>query len=152
MQAVIHRVIDMYEPLRSYFCSSGQEDKSRFDRLKNAFANPMTILYLHFYNHALPVFDNLNMLLQRQDPQIHRLQPCMQAFIKKCLLRIVDSTLISSLDIWTCNTATLSLLPDDEVNIGSLADEGLQALLESGDISDQEKSKLISAVKTFLHH
>ena len=149
MQAVIHRVIDMYEPLRSYFSSASQEDKSRFERLKSTFADPMTIIYLHFYNHALPVFDNLNLLLQRQDPQIHRLQPCMQAFIKKCLLRIIDPTQICSMDVWTCNTASLSLLPDDEVNIGSLADEGLQALLESGDISDQKKSKFISAVKTF---
>ncbi len=53
------------------------------------------------------------------------------------------------MDIWTCDTAALSLLPDDEVNIGSLADEGLQALLESGDISDEQKSKFILAVKTF---
>ncbi len=149
MQAIIRRIIDMYEPLQSYFRSSGQEDKSRFERLKNTFDDPMTILYLHFYNHALPVFDSLNLLLQRQDPQIHRLQTCMQCFVKKCLLRIVDSSVVSSLDIWTCDTAALSLLPDDQVNIGSLADEGLHALLESGDISDQQKSKFILAVKTF---
>ena len=61
----------------------------------------------------------------------------MHSFIKKCLLRIVDPTVIASLDIWTCNTVALSLLPDDEVNIGSLADEGIEALLEGGDIDNR---------------
>lgn len=53
------------------------------------------------------------------------------------------------MDIWTCNTSSLSSLPDDEVNVGSLADKGLQSLLESGDVDDQHKSKFIAAVKAF---
>ena len=89
MRAVIKRVIEMYEPLRSYFCSVAEES-SRFERLRKVFSDPMTIVYLHFYNHALPVFDDLNVLLQRQDPQIHRLHSCMDSFIRKCLLRIID--------------------------------------------------------------
>ena len=149
MQEVIKRVIDMYEPLRSYFCSVDREHHSRFDRLNSVFTDPMTIIYLHFYNHALPVFDNLNLLLQRQDPQIHRLQPSMHSFIKKCLLRIIDPSKIASVDIWTCNTASLSLLSDDEVNIGVLADEGVSGLLESGDVDNHHKAKFIAAVKTF---
>ena len=33
-QVVTKRIIDMHEPLRSYFLSSGQEEKTRFERLK----------------------------------------------------------------------------------------------------------------------
>ena len=75
MQAVIKRIIDMYEPLQSYFNSESiTTGNSRFERLQSVFfSDPMTIVYLHFFNHALPVFDDLNLLLQRQDPQIHRL-------------------------------------------------------------------------------
>lgn len=72
------------------------------------------------------------MLLQRQDPQIHHLLPAMHSFVKKCLLRIVDPTVVSSLDIWTCEATTLSVLPDDEINIGSLAEHGLCGLTEMG--------------------
>lgn len=150
MQAAIKRIIEMFEPLRSYFCSLDEDTSNgRLERLKKVFSDSMTIVYLHFFNHALPVFDNLNILLQRQDPQIHQLQPCMHSFVKKCLLRIVDPCTIATLDIWTCNTTALSLLPDNEVNVGYLADEGVQALLESGDIDNQEKNKFVSSVKVF---
>lgn len=87
MQAVVKRIIDMYEPLRSYFNSLNPENSNRFERLRGIFSDPMTIMYLHFFNHALPVFDDLNLLLQRQDPQIHRLLSSMQAFIKYSLTR-----------------------------------------------------------------
>ena len=50
----------------------------------------------------------------------------MHSFVKKCLLRIVDPSIIVSLDIWTCSTTALSPLPDNEVNIGFLADEGIK--------------------------
>ena len=68
MHAVVKRMIDMYEPLRSYFTSSAPDEKGgRLNRLIKAFSDPLTIIHLHFFNHALPVFDDLNLLLQRQD-------------------------------------------------------------------------------------
>ena len=148
-QVVTKRIIDMYEPLRSYFLSSGQEEKTRFERLKKVFSDPMTIVYLHFYNHTFPVFNDLNILLQRQDPQIYRLHSSMQVFIKKILLKIVDASLITELDIWNCDISSTPLLPDNELNIGSLAEEGLQSLYETGDISNDQKMKFFSSVKAF---
>ena len=72
MQAVVKRIIDMYEPLQSYFRSLDGEANSRFQMLFRVFKDPMTIVHLHFFNHAFPLFDDLNLLLQRQDPQIYR--------------------------------------------------------------------------------
>lgn len=151
MHAVVKRMIDMYEPLRSYFTSSAPDEKGgRLNRLIKAFSDPLTIIHLHFFNHALPVFDDLNLLLQRQDPQIHRLKSSMDRFIVKVLTRIMDATEVSLLDnIWACDLDSVSLLPDNEVNIGTLAEQGLESLFESGDIGSSQKTKFLSAVKCF---
>ena len=71
----------------------------------------------------------------------------MQAFIKKYLTRIVDPSVILTLDIWTCGVTKAKLLPEDEINVGCLAEQRLCWLLESGEIREVQKVKFISSVK-----
>ena len=60
----------------------------------------------------------------------------------------MDTTEVSLLDdIWACNLDSASLLPNNEVNIGTLAEQRLESLSESGDISNSEMTKFLSAVK-----
>ena len=74
----------------------------------------------------------------------------MDRFIVKVLTRIMDATEVSLLDdIWACDLDSVSLLPDNEVNIGTLAEQGLESLFESGDIGSSQKTKFLSAVKCF---
>ena len=120
--------------------------ESRFQRLFRVFKDPMTIVHLHFFNHAFPLFDDLNLLLQRQDPQIYRLLPTMTSFIKKVLLTFVVPTMISTLDIWKCDAPSLLCLPDDDIYIGTLAEQGVLGLLDSGDIGERD---FIWSVKQF---
>ena len=57
--------------------------------------------------------------------------------------------MISTLDIWTSDVTKVQLLPQDEINAGSLAEQGLCWLLKSGEISEHQKVKFISSVKDF---
>jgi hypothetical protein len=48
------------------------DESARGQRLARLFGDPMTEIYLWFFHGVLPVFTSFNLLLQRQDPQIHR--------------------------------------------------------------------------------
>ena len=82
-----------------YSLSIKRWDNSRFNRLAIYRFNEH-----HILNHALPVFNDLYTTKARPT------DPSSYVFLKNCRLRIFDP---SSLDYWTCNVTTLSLLPDD---------------------------------------
>ncbi|CAJ1061395.1 Hypothetical predicted protein [Xyrichtys novacula] len=64
LEMFITRVLWQSGPLTSYF-KSLNESQPRFRRLVDAFSNPMTEVYLLFFQSVLPVFSALNLLLQR---------------------------------------------------------------------------------------
>ena len=72
----------------------------------------------------------------------------MTSFIEEVLLRFVDPTVISTLDIWKCNVASLLCLPDDDIN-NTLAEQGLLGLLDSGDIGERQR-RLYLVCETIL--
>ena len=107
-------------------------------------------MYTDYY--ALPLISTC--LSQRQDPQIHWLLPTM-TFIKNILLRFIYPNVILTLEIWKCDAASLVCLPDDDNNIGTLAEQGLLGLLDSGDIGERHRGDFIALVKQFwvtVHH
>ena len=70
----------MYPSLQSYFLSQEPEkkngkrampEKSRLNRLVDAFTNPMTEACCLLLDAALPVLTSLNLMLQRAVPGIH---------------------------------------------------------------------------------
>ena len=70
MLTAIERVLKQYNGLKSYFLSESFS-QARFVRLHNMFDNPMTEVYMLFYQSVLPLFTCFNLLLQRDDPCIH---------------------------------------------------------------------------------
>ena len=70
LEKCVNRELKKYEGLRSYFSSEGlREDRSK--RLEQSFKNPMTEVYLYFFQSALVTFTNFNQFLQREDPLIY---------------------------------------------------------------------------------
>lgn len=76
-----------------YFICLG-DDSPRGQRLTGFFSDPMTEIYLWFFQGVLPIFTSFNLLLQRQDPHIHILYDRMIAFIRKLLGKFVEPRLI----------------------------------------------------------
>ena len=86
LERAVCRVLQQYDPLKSYFLSEGvllqivqlhghtiflpDECNVRFQRLHNLFVLPMTEVYLLFYQSALQTFFKFNKFLQREDPLI----------------------------------------------------------------------------------
>lgn len=70
LQSAISRNLQMFEVCRNYFLSV-KGSNARFKRLNSMYQDPMTKVYQLFYDSILPLFCNLNLFLQREEPHIH---------------------------------------------------------------------------------
>ena len=110
-------VLQQYDGLRSYFLFEGigimactyvytmpymfncyvLDDRSpRFQRLHRAFTNPMTEIYLLFYESALQTFIKFNTFLQREDPLIPIICEQMDSFLTKLASKFVPVCAITA--------------------------------------------------------
>ena len=80
LERAVERALKQFEGLTSYFLSES-EPCPRFKRLKKHFQNPLTEVYLLFYNAIIPTFTTTNRFLQREDPCIHLVYEKLQSFI-----------------------------------------------------------------------
>ena len=90
LEQAITRVLKQYVSLRSYFLSEDDEGQLRFQRLKRAFSNPMTEVYLLFYQSALQIFINLNLFLQRQGPLIGSVSSSLKRFLRLLACKFIS--------------------------------------------------------------
>ena len=79
LERCVTRALQQYESLKSYFLSE-KSSQARFKRLQTAFQDPMTEVYLLFYQSALQIFIQLNQFLQRGDPLIGAVSQTLQRF------------------------------------------------------------------------
>ena len=86
LDAVINRILLLYPSLRSYFLSES-ESQERFKRLAKAFGNPMTEIYLLFFNLFCQLSIRLNLFLQREEPSIFLVADGIQSFVNTLLGR-----------------------------------------------------------------
>ena len=70
--------------------------KKRFKRLKKAFADPLTEVYISFFTSVLPLFTHYNLFLQRSDPQAHNVHPMTQSLVKKTASRFMKREALSN--------------------------------------------------------
>ena len=64
LERAVYRILQLYNSLQSYF-KSESESQARFKRLVVAFEEPMTEVYLLFYESVLCTFTHVNLFLQR---------------------------------------------------------------------------------------
>ncbi|KAK1903704.1 Protein FAM200A [Dissostichus eleginoides] len=121
LERCLTRILQQYEPLASYFKSSN-EKQPRFRRLLEAFSNPMTEVYLLFYQATLPVFSTFNLLLQREKSSIF-------------LLHDEDPS---------------NQLPGEKLVIGFTTRATLNRLFDAGDITPQQVQRFQQAAVAFL--
>ncbi|KAK1892520.1 Zinc finger BED domain containing protein 5 [Dissostichus eleginoides] len=133
LERCITRILRQYGPLTSYF-KSLNEKQPRFRRLVDAFSNPLTEVYLLFYQATLPVFTILNLLLQRERSSIFQLHGEMTKFIKKLCARFMKP----------------SALQGEKLNVGFTTRATLNRLLEAGDITPQEVQLFQQTALAFL--
>ncbi|RXN16530.1 hypothetical protein ROHU_027475 [Labeo rohita] len=151
LETCVTRILRLYEPLASYFKST-EENQPRLKRLQGAFSDPMTEVYLLFYQATIPVFTSLNLLLQRENPSIFLLQDEMIKFIRKLCSKFILPTVLQSHhkpeDIPYVDKE--NHLPGNKLSVGFTTRARLNHLLDAGDITAHQVDKFQTAALKFL--
>lgn len=150
LEKAVNRVLQLYPSLESYF-KSENESQARFGRLLTAFEDPMTEVYLFFYQSVLPTFTSINLLLQQEYPNIFLVAKAIRRFLKQLLSKFVTIRAIkASADITEVDFGnTDNQLDDKNIFIGLVTKQKLQKLFNDGDISELSKKKFYKAVRLF---
>ena len=102
LELVVTWTLQQYPALKSYFLSqSDGNSNARVDRLKAVYSEPMSEVYLLFYQAALQPFIKINKFLQREDPIISVMHAQFNSFLKKLFGRFVTITAIQEADMDT---------------------------------------------------
>ncbi|XP_070848526.1 uncharacterized protein [Chaetodon trifascialis] len=145
------RILRLYDPLASYF-KSANDNQARFRRLQEAFSDPMTEVYLLFFQATIPAFTSFNLLLQREQSSIFLLHDEMANFIRKLCARFMVPTALQGHkqlhEIAFKEKA--NHLPGRKLNIGFTTRAKLNRLLDDGDITPQQMEKFHEAALAFL--
>lgn len=153
LELAIQCTLQQYQALKSYFLSE-DESQARFQRLRQHFDNPITEVYLMFYQAVLPCFTSFNTFLQRETPCIHLLQDKMESFVIKILGKFVKVTVIKNAKdsgkLLDLDFLSLENQMDDSgVFVGFLTKQTLQKLLNDGDIADSAVTQFYKGVRMF---
>ena len=151
LERAVGRVLQQYSALKSYF-QSEEDSNPRFQRLKKLFADPMTEVYLFFYQATLQTFVNFNQFLQREDPIISLVAQQIQSFLLKLVGKFLSTVVIRAArsDLSKIGYADASnQLSDQEILIGMATRMCLNKLQEDGDVSQAQCNKFFKGVRAF---
>ena len=95
LEKCVSRELDKFEGMKSNFISQKFSDQ-RFKRLKTYFnKDPMTSVYLRFYQSTLPTyFNNFNKMLQSEEPLIYVMHDLQQKFMIKLSSKFIKPEVI----------------------------------------------------------
>ena len=149
LQRCIDRILKKYPSLKSYFLSEESPDQ-RFQRLCDRFGNPLLEPALLFQSAAISLFTHFNLLLQRDEPTVHVVQPAMESLARKLANRIVLPRVLIDVD-----SVTELDLDDESIFIkstslflGGTTKFTLNRLCNDGTINDSDYNKVHNAA----HH
>lgn len=153
LELAVQRALQQYPGLRSYFLSS-DETQARFQRLKQHFDNPLTEVYLMFYQAVLPSFTSLNKFLQRETPCVHLIHDKLQSFVGRVLGKFVKVSVIRDAkdEGELINVDFISRdnqLADTDLFVGFMTRQLLRKLLEDGDVGEPEVKRFYKGVRSF---
>ena len=144
----IERVLKQFSGLKSYFMSESFS-QARFIRLGDNFSNPMTEIYLLFYQSVLPIFTCFNLLLQREDPCIHLVFDQCEKLLSKLMGRFVLTTALSAASSPKKVDYLNNQLSDRDIFIGFITRQTLLKLVNEGDCTPTESKKFFHGVRAF---
>lgn len=150
LEKCLTRILQQYDSLAEYFKSSDNK-QTRFRRLVESFSDPITEVYLLFYQAVFPVFSTLNLLLQRERSLTHLLHDEMKSFIRKLMSRFLKPAAMQKREIHEiCFKDPSNQLPGEKLVIGFTTRATLNRHLDSGDITKQQVQTFLEAAVAFL--
>lgn len=144
----VERVLKQYMSLNSYFLSESFS-QARFTRLQDMFNDPMTEVYLLFYQSILPLFNCFNLLLQRDDPCIHLIYDKCIGLLNKLLGRFIQTAAISAASSPREVDCGNNQLSDSNLFIGFTTRQTLLKLEREGDCTASDTKKFFKGARSF---
>ena len=142
LERAVGRVLQQYAELKSYFASE-HDTNPRFLRLQKLLADPMTEVYLYFYQATLQTFVHFNQFSQREDPIISLVDQQIQSFLTKLAGKFLTINTIKAAksDLTKLKFDTSVQLPDGSIFVGMTTKTQLTKLFAEGDITHAQYSK-----------
>ena len=150
LEIVVDRILCQYEGLKSYFLSEN-DGAPRLQRLKKYFENPMTEVYLLFYQAVLPIFTHVNLLLQRDAPMIYAVHDSLFSLIRKVLGKFIEPEmmLVTNEELLELDFLDVEKqVSDSNLFIGFKTKQLLNRLLDDT-VDPNHVTKFCSAVRSF---
>ena len=94
LEMPVQHALKQFPSLTSYF-KSEDESQARFKRLHNACSDPLTEVYLLFFQAVLPCFIHCNQFLQREEPLVHVLQPQLAKMLQNLIGKYVKPAVLA---------------------------------------------------------
>ncbi|KAK1898802.1 Methionine-rich protein [Dissostichus eleginoides] len=114
-------------------------------------SNPMTEVYLLFYQATLPVFSTFNLLLQREKFSIFLLHDEIRSFIRKLLSKFLKPAALQHRELHEILYKDPSnQLPGEKLVIGFTTRATLNRPFDAGDITPQQVQRFQQAAVAFL--
>ena len=149
LETAIERILKLFVGLKSYFLSESCE-QARFKRLQSLFSDPLTEICLLFYQSVLPVFNQFNLFLQREDPCIHLVYDHCHSLLRKIVSKFVKTDVIkASTSLSEVDFTLGNQLSNDCIFIGFVTRQKLKTLVNEGDITPHASNKFLQGVRSF---
>ncbi|XP_064598600.1 uncharacterized protein LOC135464942 [Liolophura sinensis] len=170
LAASIDRLLKMWEPLSQFFeqeCATSvktgrkrkltEKDtssgnfKSRPERVLHALTDPNTKLYCLFLQAAIPTFNTMNLVLQREEPMIHLVHSKCVTFLTKLLVRFITPDAITKAE----NLQTLDFherklqKSREDIVIGQNARCYMEQCKEQGLMTPKDRSLFFDSVRKY---
>ena len=150
LERCVRRTLEKYSGLKSYFLSEEFADQ-RFSRLRDAFTNPLTEVALLFYHASNLLFNNFNKLLQSEEPIIHMLLDSTIQLARCLANRIIKPQVLKDTPVTELNLDDPQFYkPEHSIFMGVTTKFKLQKLLNDGDISERQHSRVFKAAQAYF--
>ena len=142
LERCVQRTLEKYSGLKSY---------QRFSRLRDAFTNPPTEVALLFHHASIPLFNNFNKLLQSEEPIIHMLLDSTIQLARSLANRIIKPQVLKDTPVTELNLDDPQFYkPEHSIFMGVTTKFKLQKLLNDGDISERQHSRVFKAAQAYF--
>ena len=145
----ISRLLEQWEPLSALFLEIS-EDKTSKSTQQKAQAVSKKLLssevkaYALFLENVIPVIENANALLQKEEPLVHRVRFIFKRIIKEFSLRFLKPSAVGESDVFKIDVKK-DFLPNDELDIGFKC----KAFIDK-ELNKEEKKKFFNSVREYL--
>ena len=119
-EVCITRVLKQYPSLKSFFESQPESrSDARLKRLQASFSNPLTEIYLLFLQSVMPLFTDLNKMLQSDEPKLYMMHDSIKAFLRKLSGRFVRPDVLATTNVFDIDTENEEIfLSSEKIMIG----------------------------------